>query len=38
MKKAGAKGSSIGKILIFERENVDYRKVTLLFVNEKLGF
>jgi hypothetical protein len=38
MKAAGFKGSSIGKLLIFERENVPYRKLTLIFVNEKLGF
>jgi len=38
MKRAGFSGSSIGKILIFERENVPYRKLKLIFVNEKLGF
>ncbi|HUK84452.1 MAG TPA: lactate utilization protein, partial [Candidatus Acidoferrum sp.] len=38
MKQAGFKGCSIGKILIFERETLPFRKVTLFFVNEKLGF
>ena len=38
MKQAGFAGSSIGKILIFERETLPYRKLTLIFVNEKLGF
>lgn len=38
MKREGYAGSAIGKILIFERETVDYRAVTLLFVNDKLGF
>jgi hypothetical protein len=38
MKSAGFKGSSIGKLLIFEREVVPYRKLTLIFINEKLGF
>jgi L-lactate utilization protein LutC len=38
MKKAGFKGSAIGKILIFERETMPNRRVTLIFVNERLGF
>ena len=38
MKQAGFKGCSIGKILIFERETLPFRKVALFFVNEKLGF
>lgn len=39
MKNAGYPGSSIGKILIFENENkILNRKITLIFVNEKLGF
>ncbi len=38
MKQAGFKGCSIGKILIFEKETLPFRKVTLFFVNEKLGF
>jgi len=38
MKNTGASGSTIGKILIFEREIMPNRKITLLFVNEKLGF
>jgi L-lactate utilization protein LutB len=37
MKKAGMGGSTIGKMLIFEREIMP-RKLTLIFVNEKLGF
>lgn len=37
MKSIGYPGSTIGKILIFEREIMP-RKVTLIFVNEKLGF
>ena len=37
MKEAGAKGSAIGKILIFEREALPSRKVILIFVNEKVG-
>ncbi len=38
MKSIGYPGSTIGKILIFERETNENRKVTLIFVNEKLGF
>jgi hypothetical protein len=38
MKQAGFKGSTIGKILIFERETSPNRTITLIFVNEKLGF
>ena len=38
MKQAGFVGSAIGKILIFERETLPYRRITLIFVNEKLGF
>lgn len=38
MKSTGAPGSTIGKILIFEKEIVPTRKITLLLVNEKLGF
>jgi len=38
MKSSGYPGSTIGKILIFEREIMPNRKVTLIFVNEKLGF
>lgn len=37
MKSIGFGGSAIGKILIFEREIME-RKITLIFVNEKLGF
>lgn len=38
MKQASFAGSAIGKILIFEREAIPNRKITLIFVNEKLGF
>lgn len=38
MKSVGYPGSTIGKILLFEREIMPYRKITLIFVNEKLGF
>ena len=37
MRNKGADGSTIGKILIFEREIMN-RNITLIFVNEKLGF
>ena len=37
MKSVGYPGSTIGKILLFEREIMP-RKITLIFVNEKLGF
>lgn len=39
MKSVGAKGSSISKLLIFEREpSFLARNVYVIFVNEKLGF
>ncbi len=38
MKKEGAAGSTIGKLLIFEKEIIPARKLTLILVNEKLGF
>jgi len=38
MKQAGYKGSNIAKILIFEKETLPTRKITLILVNEKLGF
>lgn len=38
MKKEGGWGSTIGKLLIFEREINPDRKLTLILVNEKLGF
>lgn len=38
MKSIGAPGSTIAKILIFEREIMPNRKIRLMFVNEKLGF
>ena len=38
MKSIGYPGSTLGKFLLFEREILENRKVTLIFVNEKLGF
>jgi len=38
MKKMGYEGSSINKILIFIREIMPNRKITLILINEKLGF
>lgn len=38
MKSIGYPGTTLGKTLIFEREINENRKVTLIFVNEKLGF
>lgn len=38
MKSIGYSGSTIGKLLIFEREIMPNRKVHLIFVNEVLGF
>lgn len=38
MKSIGYSGTTIGKILLFAREINENRKVTLIFVNEKLGF
>ena len=38
MKKLGYAGTAIGKILIFEREANQNRKIHLIFVKEKLGF
>jgi len=39
MKSVGYPGSNIGKILIFENETKTLnRRITLIFVNEKLGF
>lgn len=38
MKSVGYPGSTIGKILLFEREIMPNRKITLIFVSEKLGF
>ncbi|HTW96225.1 MAG TPA: lactate utilization protein [Candidatus Methylomirabilis sp.] len=37
-KSIGNAGSSIGKLLIFERENLPSRRINLIFVNEILGF
>lgn len=38
MKEHGSVGSSVSKILIFEREFESKRKIELIFVNEVLGF
>lgn len=38
MKSIGYQGSTLGKFLLFEKEIMESRKVTLIFVNEKLGF
>jgi hypothetical protein len=38
MKSLGLPGSMIGKILIFEREPLPSRHISLILVNEKLGF
>ncbi len=38
MKSIGHPGSTIAKMLILEREIMPNRKLTLIFVNEKLGF
>jgi L-lactate utilization protein LutC len=38
MKSTGASGSTVGKMLIFEKEIMPNRHITLLLVNEKLGF
>lgn len=38
MKSIGYPGSTIGKMLVFEREIMPNRKLTLILVNEKLGF
>jgi len=38
MKKEGAMGSTIGKLLIFKKEINPARKLSLILVNEKLGF
>lgn len=38
MKNLGYPGSVIGKFLLFEKEINPNRKITLIFVNEKLGF
>ncbi len=38
IKSTGGSGSTIGKILIFEREILPSRQITLILVNEKLGF
>lgn len=38
MKSEGYAGSTIGKLLIFEREINPDRRLTLILVNEKLGF
>jgi hypothetical protein len=38
MKSIGYSGSALGKFLLFEKEINPNRKLTFIFVNEKLGF
>jgi hypothetical protein len=38
VKSTGAPGSVIGKLLIFERETLPFRKINLILVEEALGF
>jgi len=38
MQSIGYPGSTIGRVLIIEREIMPNRKITLIFVKEKLGF
>ncbi len=38
MKSLGYAGSMIGKVLIFERERVPGRKISMILANERLGF
>lgn len=38
MKSIGYSGSTLGKFLLFEKEMNPNRRITLIFVNEKLGF
>lgn len=38
MRSVGYPGTTIGKLLLFEREVMPNRRITLIFVNEKLGF
>jgi len=38
MKTVGYPGSVVGKVLIFEREINPARKITIILVNEKLGY
>ena len=38
MKNQGYSGTTLGKFLLFENEINPNRKITLIFVNEKLGF
>lgn len=38
IKSTGGAGSNIGKLLVFERETLPFRKINLIFVNEVLGF
>jgi hypothetical protein len=38
MKSMGYSGTALGKFLLFENEINPNRKITLIFVNEKLGF
>ncbi len=38
MKSVGLSGSTIAKVLVFERETSSNRRMTMILVNEKLGF
>lgn len=38
MQTAGYPGSTIGRVLVFEREIMPNRHITMIMVNEKLGF
>lgn len=38
MQSTGAPGSTIGRVLVFEREIMPNRHITLILVKEKLGF
>ena len=38
MKSLGYPGSNLGKILIFENDRSPFRKITMILVNETLGF
>jgi hypothetical protein len=38
MKNEGYPGSTIGKLMIFEREITPHRNINLILVDEKFGF
>lgn len=38
MQGVGYPGSTIGRVLVFEREIMPHRHITMILVNEKLGF